>query len=517
VEQQFEPIDDQSSQDALRESEERFRGAFDYSPIGMGIVGLDGRFLRVNPALCRIGGYSEEELLTRAFQDVVPTEELEFHRAEVRRLLRGEIETYEREVRYRHKLGHFVWVRFAVSAIRGGDGQIVHLLGQAEDISARKAAEQRLRQAERLEAIGRLAGGVAHEFNNLLAVIGGFARHALDAAESEPLRRDLTEIVDATDRAAGVSRQLLTFSRDEESRPTVLDVNSVVRGVEPMLRHVIREDIDLAVSLAEGLRFVHVDRPQLEQVVLNLVVNARDAIPARGRIDVATHAVEIDTDSPLAAKVDRGSYVALSVTDTGSGIEPDARMHLFDPFFTTKGQGEGTGLGLSIVYGIVEGFGGAVDVESEPGQGAAFTVYIPSVAARPPRAERPSGQAELDVVAGGRGETVLVVEDEAALRSLIEVVLSEAGYRVVTAADGEEALGLVGGDEREIDLVLTDSIMPRMGGSELVSRLRAIRPGARVIQMTGYTDHGSVDEDFIAKPFEPEALLRRVRGVLDRS
>jgi two-component system, cell cycle sensor histidine kinase and response regulator CckA len=237
VEEPFESTGDQSSEDALRASEERFRGAFDCSPIGMGIVGLDGRFLRVNPALCRIGGYSEDELLSLAFQDVVPEEELAFHRAQVRRLLHGELETYEREVRYRHKLGHFVWVRFAVSAIRGRDGRVFHLLGQAEDISARKAAEQRLRQAERLEAVGRLAGGVAHEFNNLLAVIAGFASHALEAAASGPLRRDLEEIVDATDRAAEISRQLLTFSRDEESRPVVLDVNDVVRGVEPMLRH----------------------------------------------------------------------------------------------------------------------------------------------------------------------------------------------------------------------------------------------------------------------------------------
>jgi PAS domain S-box-containing protein len=505
----------QPSDEALRESEERFRGAFHYSPIGMGIVGLDGRFLRVNPALCRIGGYSESELLSRTFQDVVPDDELEFHRAEVRRLLRGEIESYEREVRYRHKLGHFVWVRFAVSAIRGRDGQIAHLLGQAEDISARKEAEDRLRQAERLEAVGRLAGGVAHEFNNLLAVIGGFARHALAGAGSEPLRRDLTEIIDATGRAAEISRQLLAFSRDEVSQASVLDMNAVVRGVEPMLRSLIREDVELVVSMAGDVCLVHVNRTQLERVILNLVVNARDAIAEIGRIEIATQVVDLDEGSALASQVERGSYAALSVSDTGSGIEPEARQHLFDPFFTTKEQGEGTGLGLSIVYGLVEQFAGAIVVESEPGQGATFTVYVPSAVAEAASVEpAPVGEAQR---ARGGAETVLVVEDEAALRSLIRLILSEAGYRVLTAADGEEALGLVSRDEPTIDLVLTDSIMPRLSGSELVRRLRVIRPQTRVIQMTGYSDLVFGHDEFIAKPFETDALLRRIRAALDQS
>jgi len=508
----------QSSADALRESEERFRGAFQYSPIGMGIVRLDGQFLRVNPALCRIGGYSESELLRRTFQEVVPEEEFELHRAEVGRLLRGEIESYEREVRYRHKLGHFVWVRFAVSGIRDRDGQIVHLLGQAEDISDRKEAEERLRQAERLEALGRLAGGVAHEFNNLLAVIGGFARHALDAADSEPVRRDLIEISEAAERAADISRQLLTFSRDEESRPSVLDVNEVVRGVEPLLRRLIREDIELAVSLADDVRLVRVDQPQLERVILNLVVNARDAIPQRGRIEIATRVVDVEEGSTIAAQPGRGSgsFVALSVSDTGSGIEPEERQHLFDPFYTTKDQGEGTGLGLSIVHGIVERFAGFVVVDSEPGEGATFTVYIP-VVSEPAISERVSAEEDQRAPLRGGAETILIVEDEPALRSLIELILSEVGYQVFTAADGAEALALITRGEPALDLVLTDSIMPRVSGSELVTRLREIRPATRVIQMTGYTDQGLGDDDVIAKPFEPETLLRRVRDVLDQA
>jgi two-component system cell cycle sensor histidine kinase/response regulator CckA len=506
-----------ASEEALRESEERFRGAFQYSPIGIGIVSLDGRFLRVNPALCRIGGYSESELLSRTFQQVVPEDEFEIHRTEVRRLLGGEIESYEREVRYRHKLGHFVWVRFAVSGIRGADGRIVHLLGQAEDISARKEAEDRLRQAERLEAIGRLAGGVAHEFNNLLAVIGGFARHALGATDSEPVRRDLTEISEATDRAAEITRQLLAFSREEEARPTVLDVNDVVRGVEPMLRSLIREDVELVLSLTEDVRLVRVDRPQLERLILNLAVNARDAIRVRGRIGLATRATEVHDGSALAAQLAPGSYVALSVSDTGSGIAPEAWPHLFDPFFTTKEQGQGTGLGLSIVHGIVERFAGTVVVESEPGQGATFTVYIPSVVVEAAGAERAHPDEEQRGPVRGGTETVLVVEDEPALRSLIELILSEAGYRVLAAADGEEALALVSRGEPALDLVLTDAIMPKLSGPELVTRLREIRPDIRVIQMTGYSDHGFSGDELIAKPFEPETLLRRVRDLLDQS
>ena len=504
----------QSSDEALRESEERFRGAFHYSPIGMGIVSLDGQFLRVNPALCRIGGYSESELLSRTFREVVPEEEFELHRAEVRRLLSGEIESYEREVRYRHKLGHFVWVRFAVSGIRGPDGQIVHLLGQAEDISARKEAENRLRQAERLEALGRLAGGVAHEFNNLLAVIGGFASHALGAADSEPLRRDLAQISDATERAAEITRQLLAFSREEESRLSVLDVNEVVRGVEPMLRRLIREDVELAVSLADDGGLVRVDRRQLERVIVNLVVNARDAIVGRGRIELATSTAEIDETAAPAARLAGGAYVTVSVSDTGSGIKPEVRQRLFDPFFTTKGQGEGTGLGLSIVHGIVEGFAGAVVVESEPGHGATFTVYIPRVLSELTAAEHAPAE-DLDAPVQGGAETILVVEDEPALRSLIELILSEVGYRVIAAGDGEEALTLVSRAVR-LDLVLTDSVMPRVSGPELVARLRQMRPDIRVIQMTGYSDHGPGEDDFIAKPFEAETLLRRVRDVLDR-
>jgi PAS domain S-box-containing protein len=481
----------------------------------MGLVTLDGRFLRVNPALCRIGGYDEDELLGLMFQEIVPNEELDYHRNEVRRLRAGEIESYEHEVRYRHKLGHFVWVRFTVSAIRDSAGNLTHLLGQAEDISERKRADERLRQAERLEAVGRLAGGVAHEFNSLLAVIGGFARHALDEAHSDSLRRDLTEILDAADRAGEISRQLVTFSRDEVSQPTVLDVNDVVGALEPMLRALIQQGVDLALSLDDDLPPIEVGRAQLERVVLNLVVNASDATSPGGCIEIATHQVEVPSASVPAAQLERGSYVTLSVCDTGAGIGADARARVFDPFFTTKEQGEGTGLGLSTVYGIVDRLGGTVVVDSEPGHGARFTVYLPSLAH-----EHFAHEAEADAgsLAGERGgsETILLVEDEEALRMFIELVLTEAGYTVLSALDGEDALALVSGNESSIGLVVTDSIMPRLGGRELLERLRAKRPDIRVLQISGYSDSAVAGEEFLAKPFEPAELLRRVREILDR-
>jgi PAS domain S-box-containing protein len=498
--------------EALRASEERFRGAFEHSPTGMGIVGLDGRFVRVNPALCRIGGYDEEELLGLSFQDVVPADELAFHRDETRRLLRGEIDAYEREVRYLHKHGHFVWVRFTATAIRDGDGEIVHLLGQAEDISARKEAEDRLREAERLEAVGRLAGGVAHEFNNLLAVIGGFARHGLDAAASGPLRRDLVEIVAAADRASAISRQLLTFSRDHAADPVLLGVNEVVLGIEAMLRTLVPDGVELVLALADDLALVHVDRSQLERVLLNIVANARDATWSGGRIEIVTQLALVDGGSALASQVDPGPYVALSVSDTGAGIEPDARRRLFDPFFTTKQQGQGRGLGLSTVYGIVERFGGAVAVDSEPGHGARFTVYIP---AHPGEAADRDAAAPVEPERAGGGETILVVEDETALRALIELTLAEAGYRVLTARDGEEALAIVAA-EPAIDFLLTDTIMPRLSGPELIERVLELRPETHVLQISGYTTDVVGRADFMAKPFEPAILLRRVREILDR-
>jgi CheY-like chemotaxis protein len=284
-----------------------------------------------------------------------------------------------------------------------------------------------------------------------------------------------------------------------------------------MLRSLIREDVELVLSLTEDVRLVRVDQPQLERLILNLVVNGRDAIRVRGRIGVATGASEVRDGSALAAQLAPRANVARSVSDTGSGIAPEAWQHLFDPFFTTKEQGQGTGLGLSIVHGIVERFAGAVVVESEPGQGATFTVYIPSVVVEAAGAERTHADDEQRPPVRGGTETVLVVEDEPALRSLIELILSEAGYHVLAAADGEEALTLVSRGEPALDLVLTDAVMPKLSGPELVTRLREIRPDIRVIQMTGYSEHGFTEDELIAKPFEPETLLRRVRDLLDQS
>jgi PAS domain S-box-containing protein len=509
----------------LRESEERFRGAFEHSPVGIGIVALDGRFVRVNAALCRIGGYSEAELLGSNFADVVPAEELDLHRREVGRLLREENDRYEHEVRYRHKQGHDVWVRFTVSGIRDPGGRITHLLGQAEDISARRRAEERLRQAERLEAVGRLAGGIAHDFNNLLAVIGGFARHARESGDPRAVDRDLVEILRASEQAAAITRQLLAFGRRETYESAVVDLHDVLAETERMLRRLLGEDVELLVVPGLDAALVSIARTHLEQVVVNLVLNARDATGPGGRIEVASAYVETGEPPELAPGLPSGRYVALSVSDDGHGIEPEMLHRLFDPFFTTKEPGRGTGLGLSIVHGIVEQAGGAIAVESETGRGTTFTVYLPLATAgpaAPPVADEPE-RAPPAAPAREGGETVLVVEDEDALRLLLEIVLSEAGYDVLSASDGEEALAVAEASARPVRLVVTDSVMPKLGGRELAERLRAERPEIGVIQMTGYTEddperggHRLPDVDVhLQKPFDSETLLRHVREVLD--
>jgi CheY-like chemotaxis protein len=293
----------------------------------------------------------------------------------------------------------------------------------------------------------------------------------------------------------------------------VLDLNEVVGGIAPMLRSLIRENLELAVSTAERPCLVRADGAQLERIILNLVVNARDAIPDTGRIEIATRQVDRGGPEPPAGEAPGTDAVALAVSDTGSGIADETRRRLFDPFFTTKEPGAGTGLGLSIVYGLVDQLDGTVTVDSEPGHGATFTVFIPAVSESGGADVGRSSESEPVPVQGGE-ETVLVVEDDAALRSLVELILAEAGYSVLTAGDGAEALEVVDGGGA-IDLVLTDSIMPRVSGSELIRRLAAVRPATRVLQMTGYSDLSTAGGDVIAKPFEPETLLRRVRQVLD--
>ncbi|MBI5509510.1 MAG: GAF domain-containing protein [Deltaproteobacteria bacterium] len=389
----------------------------------------------------------------------------------------------------------------------------------AEDVTEQRQTEEQLKLAQRLEAVGRLAGGVAHDFNNLLSVIISYAGFAAsELRESDPIRADIVEIESAGKRAASLTRQLLAFSRKQLLEPEVLSLNKVVGGIESMLRRLLGEDIDIEVHLAEDLGSIMADPGQIEQVIMNLAVNARDAMPRGGKLTVETANVVLDEEyANQHIAVKPGRYVMLSVTDTGTGMDPAVKEHLFEPFFTTKEKGKGTGLGLSTVYGIVKQSGGNVWVYSEVGQGTTFKVYLPRVDAPAVETTRRS----MPAIARG-SETVLVVEDEDAVRRLAERILRSAGYKVLAAASGGDALLLWEKHRGEIDLLLTDVVMPQMSGRELAERLGKPCPTLKVLYMSGYTDnaivhHGVLDPGtrFIGKPFSTTELTRKVREALD--
>ncbi|HUY13578.1 MAG TPA: PAS domain S-box protein [Terriglobia bacterium] len=391
------------------------------------------------------------------------------------------------------------------------------------DLTERKALEKQLWHSQKLEAVGRLAGGVAHDFNNILTVIDGYSDLLLmDMPEGAPARRGLEEIRKAGERAASLTRQLLAFSRRQVLAPQVMDLNDVIGNVNKMLRRLIGEDIELVTVLRPGISPVKADPGQIEQVLVNLVVNARDALPQGGVLSVETESVEFNESvaGRHAVPIPPGEYVMLAVADNGCGMDAETQSHIFEPFFTTKEQGKGTGLGLATVYGIVKQSGGFIWVYSEPGQGSTFKVYLPAV-----RDAAPSGKSvPKELRPAGGPETVLLVEDEDALRFMVREVLSAAGYNVLEATEGDEALEIARRHERAIDLMLTDIVMPRMNGQELAQKLEGLHPETRVLFMSGYTGavvvrHGilSSDEMFIQKPFNPSALMKKVREILDAS
>jgi len=396
------------------------------------------------------------------------------------------------------------------------EGQV---LAVVREITTQRRTEQQLRESQKLEAIGQLAGGVAHDFNNLLTVILGYAQMLqMEIAPASPAREDVDEIQKAATRAAALTGQLLTFSRRQVVRPRIVHPNAVLAEMEKMLRRLIREDIELSLVLRPEVGTVRADPGLLGQVVMNLVVNARDAMPHGGRILLETACVELD-DAYVAANRGalRGHHVLVAVTDTGCGMDEATQRRIFEPFFTTKEPGRGTGLGLSTVYGIVAQCGGHIRVNSEVGRGTTFRILIPTAGNAPATDSTSSGSAAL---AAGT-ETVLLVEDETALRKLAGDALRKAGYRVLDAGDGEEALRVAQGHADAIDAVVTDIVMPGLGGVRLVEALRSRRGSIRAIYMSGYsTDAGSLaaetDEDVLSKPFTVDVLLRSVRACLDR-
>jgi PAS domain S-box-containing protein len=500
---------------ALRHSEELYRLVVENSLDGISLIRADGTIQYASPSNETLLGYGPGELAGRRLADVIHPDDLANVDSQISSAFEDGGEGGSTTARLLHRDGHTIEIEGTASVVTMGGERLV--LTVTRDVSDRAQLEAQLRQAQKLEAVGRLAGGVAHDFNNLLTAIGGYADYVLRGLNvNDPLRQDALEIKRAADRAAALTQQLLAFSRQQVLQARILDLGEVVGGVDGLLRRLIGEDVELEVAVAPGLTPVKADRGQLEQVIVNLALNARDAMPAGGRLTISCDEVDL---LRRHGNAEAGPHIRLVVSDTGHGFDEATRERLFEPFFTTKGPGEGTGLGLATVHGIVEQSGGTIDVWSEPGRGTTFTIYLPCAVDRP----------ELVEIEGGAGddrergsETVLLVEDEDAVRALARRILTAEGYTVVEARDGIDALELCSLHEGRIDIVVTDVVMPGLSGRELVDRVERLRPGIRSLYISGYTDeaivhHGVLDEEvaFLAKPFTAAALGAKVRETLD--
>ncbi|MEX2156437.1 MAG: response regulator [Gemmatimonadales bacterium] len=475
----------------------------------------------VSPACTRVLGIGPEELvadMTRWRAAIHPEDEGRVVASYTRAIEVGRPATVEHRIR--HADGSVRWIEGTLVPVADVHGTVVRLDGVARDVTEQRKLQEQFRLVQKMEAVGRLAGGIAHDFNNLLTVITSYSEILLeDLAPQDPRRGDLEEIRKAAASAAGLTRQLLAFSRQQVLEPRVLDVNAVLASVEKLLKRLLGEDIDLVAALTPQLGAVKADPGQLEQVIVNLAVNARDAMPDGGKLTIETANVDMDEayvrDHPLAKP---GEYVMLAVSDTGVGMDEQTQRRIFEPFFTTKEAGKGTGLGLATVYGIVKQSGGFIWVYSELGHGTTFKIYLPRVdepveAVTPPAAPKESLLST---------ETVLLVEDAAAVRAVTRQVLDRLGYTVLEAPNGKAALHLATKHHGPIHLLLTDVVMPELGGRQLAEQLTALRPELRVLYASGYTDdavvrHGVLKPGiaYLQKPFTPEVLARKVREVLD--
>jgi len=502
---------------ALRRSEARYRSLVQSSVYGIYRSSLEGRFLDVNLALITMLGYDspEEVLLLDPEKDVfAQPQEHERLVEEFRRT--GRLDGIE--VKWKRKDGVIITVRISGRAVSSADEPADVLEAIAEDVTDRRALEDQFRQAQKMEAVGRLAGGVAHDFNNLLMVISGYAEVILSSLPGgDPLHEKGRAIQVAADRATTLTRQLLAFSRKQLLELKVVDVNAIVEDMERLLRPLIGENVEFVTVLTPQAAHVRADAGQLEQVLMNLVVNAKDAMPGGGRLTIQTQNVVMDESHRRGQQFIRpGSYIMLSVSDTGTGMDKETQSRIFEPFFTTKEKGKGTGLGLSTVYGIVKQSGGYVMVQSEVGHGTTFHIYLPEVQGTAEKHPVPAP----DATAGG-SEAILLVEDEESVRQLVRDTLSSKGYRVLEADCGEAGLATAEKHDGKIDLVITDVMMPGMNGRDMVKELSQVRPDIKVLYLSGYTEDaivsdGSIESGtaFLQKPFSLQNLSKKVREIL---
>jgi len=514
--------------EALAESEARFRRMAENARDMIYRLRLkpDLAIEYVSPAGTAITGWTPEDVAGDAgafIRRLLHPEDLPRFEA----ALQSQVREEPPPLRLMHKDGHVVWTQHRIVPVRDADGHLVAIEGVARDISAEHAmqetdhrSEEQLILIQKLEAVGRLAGGIAHDFNNIMTSVIGYSELLLHRLPLEdPIRKTVAEIHKAGQRATGLTQQLLAFSRRQMLQPKVLDLNAELREIEELFRRTLGEDIEIRLFLAGDLGRVKVDPDRLHQVLLNLVVNARDAMPRGGRLTIETANVHHDEDyARRHVGVRVGPYVQLTISDSGVGMDHETLSHMFEPFFTTKEKGKGTGLGLSTAYGIVKQSGGNIWAYSEPGRGTTFEVYFPLVteAGEPAPASLPTSPAR------GGTETILLVEDEQGVRDLAREVLADLGYRVLSGGDGEQALALAAAHAEPIHLLLTDVVMPRMSGRVLAERLEPLRPGLRILYMSGYTEDAIIQHGllvsgiaFLEKPFNPTRLGLKVRQVLD--
>ena len=500
---------------ALQQSEEKYRQIVETAAEGVWIFDERFRTVFVNTKMAAMLGYVPEEMAQKPVADFLPDED---RPAQLQRFETGNSSTSASDVRLKRKDGKLIWTILASSQMLDASGRRSGTLAMFTDVTDRKALEEQFRQAQKLEAVGRFAGGVAHDFNNLLTVITGYSQLLLRRLENDSaLRIQVEKIEAAAGQAANLTRQLLSFSRRRVFQAEVVDLNAVIRNFQKLCLPIIGVDVELVTKLDPLVVHVRADIGQLDQVLMNLVVNARDAMPRGGRLTIETANIPPGAvPSGASAKDPAASYVLLAVRDTGTGMDAETQSHIFEPFFTTKEEGKGTGLGLSTVHGIVCQHGGSIEVNSEPGKGTCFSIYLPSVAEQVRNA--PSSENSTEWPRGN--ETVLVVEDRTAVRELVRETLAPCGYRILEAADGKQALEICRTHVQPIDLVITDLIMPGLNGKELAELIKQRHKGTKVLYMSGYGAETLMLEgpdrrdSLLQKPFSPETLLRKTRDAL---